>query len=173
MTIHSEHPFQPPEGERDPLRRFRGRMVLPVTLWTTGAETPPTRAGWTVASTMVADGPTPVLLGLLDTDSDLADHLGDTGTVAVSLLGWRHRGLADAFAGVAPAPGGPFRLGRWTDTTWGPVLSDASGWLGARLSGEPKRAGWSLLVRADIEHVEAGEAGDALAYWRGRYRAIN
>src|SRR6478609_3176433 len=51
VSIHSEHPFLPPEGERDPLRRFRGRMPQPVTLWCAGDEA--RRAGWTVSSLLV------------------------------------------------------------------------------------------------------------------------
>jgi flavin reductase (DIM6/NTAB) family NADH-FMN oxidoreductase RutF len=127
---------------------------------------------------LVADGEPAVLLGLVDEDSALVELVGDVageaGHVAVSLLGWTHRGLADAFAGVAPAPGGPFRLGSWTDTTWGPVLADASAWLGGRLVDVTTHAGWSLLLRAEIEHVEVGTdpADGVLGYLRGRYRAL-
>ena len=71
VTIHSDHPFLPPEGERSPLRRFRGRMVAPVSLWTAYAGE--RRVGWTVSSLLVADGPEPMLLGLLDPDADLTE----------------------------------------------------------------------------------------------------
>jgi flavin reductase (DIM6/NTAB) family NADH-FMN oxidoreductase RutF len=172
MTIHSDHPFLPPEPQRDPLRRLRGRMPLPVSVWT--AERGGSRAGWTVSSMLVAEGDPPEVLGLLDEDSDLADLLTEGGEVAVSLLGWPHRRLADAFAGAAPAPGGAFRLGRWTETPWGPVLFDATAWLGARLLRAPDKAGWSLLLRGEIEKVEIGAApiDGLLGYVRGRYRAI-
>jgi flavin reductase (DIM6/NTAB) family NADH-FMN oxidoreductase RutF len=172
VTIHSEHPFLPPEGERSPVRRLRGRMASPVTVWT--AELDGRRAGWTVSSLLLADGQPAELLGLLDEDSDLADTILQTRTLAVSLLAGQHRGLADAFAGLAPAPGGAFRLGTWRDTDWGPVLADGAGWLGVRLvEGEPQHAGWTLLVRAQVEHVALGEAGtDVLAHLRGRYRPL-
>jgi flavin reductase (DIM6/NTAB) family NADH-FMN oxidoreductase RutF len=173
VTIHSEHPFLPPENERSPLRRFRGRMAAPVTVWTTAGDGD--RAGLTVSSLMVADGEPAQLLGLIDEDSDLADLLLQTRTVAVSLLGWEHRGLADAFAGTAPAPGGPFRIGAWTQTQWGPVPADAIGWLGARLlPGDPDHAGWALLIRATVEQVELAGASDqqAMAHLRGRYRQL-
>ena len=169
MTIHSDHPFLPPEHERSPVRRLRGRMPAPVTVWTSAGAV---RAGWTVSSLMIADGDPPQLLGLLDEDSDLADLLLSTRTVAVSLLGWEHRGMADAFAGTAPAPGGPFRMGSWDDTDWGPVLTDGPGWIGARLlPGAPDHAGWGLLIRAAIEHAEVSDASQApvLAHLRGRY----
>ena len=49
-----------------------------------------------------------------------------------------------------------------------------AGWLGARLAVEPQPAGWSLLVRAVVEHVEIGPepADGMLGYVRGRYRAL-
>lgn len=172
MTIHSEHPFLPPDGERNQVRRLRGRMPAPVTVWT--AELAGRRVGWTVSSVLVADGQPAELLGLLDEDSDLADAVLETRAFAVSLLGGTHRALADAFAGVAPAPGGVFRLGSWRETAWGPVLTDAAGWLGARmLAGQPEHAGWALVIRAEVEHVELGEpATDVLAHLRGRYRSL-
>ena len=171
MSIHADHPFLPPEGERDPLRRLRGRLPAAVSVWTTTADG--RRAGWTLSSFLLADGDPAELLGLLDEESDLADLLATSGTVAVNLLGWEHRFLADAFAGVAPAPGGPFRLGTWTDTPWGPVLDDAVGWVGARLRAPlGEHAGWGLLVRAEVERVVLRDAGAALlTSVRGRYRA--
>ncbi len=176
MTIHAGHPFATPEPDRSPLRRWRGRMSAPVSVWAAGDGAG--RTGWTLSSFLVADGEPPEVLGLLDEDSALADRLTAAGpdgaTLTVNLLGWTHRGLADAFAGVAPAPGGPFTLGSWRTTDWGPVLVDAPGWLGARLVGEPQPAGWSLLVRAVVEHVELGPepADGMLGYVRGRYRAV-
>lgn len=175
MTIHADHPFATPEPERSPLRRWRGRMSAPVSVWSSGEGAQ--RAGWTLSSFLVADGEPAEVLGLLDEDSALADRLGSADGVrlVVNLLDWAHRGLADAFAGLAPAPGGPFTLGTWTQSDWGPVLDGGPGWLGARLVGAPQAAGWSLLVRAAVEHVELGpEPGDGmLGYVRGRYRAVS
>ena len=166
MTIHGEFPF--PTGEPNPVRQFRGRMPAPVSIWT--AVTQGGAAGWTVSSFLVADGSPAMLVGLLDEDSDLAAALSPGAGVAVSLLGAQHRALADAFAQLAPAPGGAFRQGSWTDTSWGPVLSDSAGWLGARLTQEPaQHAGWALLVRAQIERVEIPPSEAVLAHFRGRY----
>jgi flavin reductase (DIM6/NTAB) family NADH-FMN oxidoreductase RutF len=173
VSIHSEHPFLPPSEARDPARRLRGRLPLPVSVWT--AELDGRRVGWSVSSLLLAEGEPPELVGLLDEDSELADAVVSTRTVAVSLLGWQHRQLADAFAGVMPAPGGAFRLGSWTDTAWGPVLDDATGWVGGRLlDGEVEHAGWSLLVRATVEHVQVDDPPDGvLGYLHGRYRRLD
>ena len=170
MTIHPDHPFLPPEGDRDPVRRLRGRMPAPVTLWAT--ESDGDRAGLTVSSMLLADGEPARVLALVDEDSDLWDSMEQTRTAAVSLLSWRHRALADAFAGVSPAPGGPFRLTSWETTQWGPVVADAIGWAGVRLEpGAPRHAGWALLVDAVIEHIEIVDAdGDPMTHVRGRYR---
>lgn len=169
VTIHSDHPFLPPEGERDPLRRFRGRLAAPVTVWTVASAGE--RAGLTVSSMLVADGDPGGLLALVDEDSEFWDVAQSAASVAVSLLAWEHRGLADAFAGTAPAPGGPFKMARWNDTTWGPVLEGAVGWIGARFVQEPPRhVGWGLLLEAAIEHVEVNGDAEALTHVRGRYR---
>ena len=54
MTIHSTDPFATPEEQRSPLRRLRGRLAAPVTLWT--ADGPAGPAGLTVSSMLVAEG---------------------------------------------------------------------------------------------------------------------
>lgn len=167
MTIHGEHPFADPEPERDPARRLRGRLGGVVSLWTTGSGS--ARVGLTVSSVVVAHGEPARVLGLLDPDADLVDALRGTRTAVVSLLSWEHRDLADAFAGVAPAPGGVFRLGTWTDTAWGPVLDGTTAWAGVRLEGEPTEVGWSVLVTGVVEHVELVEEGHPLLHRRGRY----
>jgi flavin reductase (DIM6/NTAB) family NADH-FMN oxidoreductase RutF len=172
MTIHSEHPFS--GGHRDPIRQFRGRMAAPVSIWAAAAGQ--RRAGWTVSSFLVADGSPPMVVGLLDEDSDLATAMSAGSTFAVSLLGWQHRSLADAFAGLAPAPGGLFRLGSWVDTEWGPVLTDCPAWLGARLlTTVGEHAGWPLLIRAEIEHAQINSEGEdrLLAHIRARYVALS
>ena len=35
-VIHDDNPFGIPEADRDPVRRFRGRMPAPVTVVTAG-----------------------------------------------------------------------------------------------------------------------------------------
>ena len=167
MTIHSDHPFLEPESERDPVRRLRGRLGGTVTLWTTGSGA--SRSGLTVSSLMLANGSPAHALALIDPDSDFADALGSSATAVVQLLEWPHRDLADAFAGIAPAPGGLFTLGSWEDTKWGPRLEGVSAWAGVRLADESRDVGWSLLVDTVIEHIEVGEESQPLVHRRGRY----
>lgn len=170
MTIHSEHPFLTPDEERDPARRLRGRIGGTVSLWTAGDGAD--RAGLTVSSYLVAAGDPACVLALLDPDCDLLERLEETGTAVMQLLEWRQRDLADAFAGLRPVPGGPFRLGEWEQTAWGPRLVGAVTWAGVRLAdGEPtsRTIGWSTLVEMVVEHVEIGEEHAPLVHRRGRY----
>ncbi len=166
MTIHSEHPFLEPEGDRDPARRLRGRLGGTVTLWTSGGEDDP--AGLTVSSLMVAGGEPARVLALVDPDSDLHDRLGSTGRAVVQLLGWEHRDLADAFAGTAPAPGGPFRMATFGQTAWGPLLDGATTWAAVSLESQTD-VGWSALVTCTVDEVTVGEDLPPLVHRRGRY----
>ena len=171
MTISSEHPFLPPEHARSPIRRLRGRLTSPVTLWTAGAAD--RRAGLTVSSLLVADGEPGYIAGVLDPLSELWDALRSTGSAVVSLLSWQHRQLADAFGYVAPAPGGPFRLADWAQTEWGPALAGVTGWAGCRLADRaPVELGWGLLVQLTVAHIEFGEDQPPLIHRRGRYLTL-
>ena len=166
MTIHDSHPFP---TDDDPARRLRGRLGGAVTLWTTGAG--PARAGLTVSSVMLAGGEPARLLALVDPDSDFAEALADGGRAVVQLLSWRHRGLADAFAGVAPAPGGAFRVAEFTDTDHGPLLADAA--TSASVTVESSvEVGWSLLLTVAIDDIVVGDDDQPLLHRRGRYATL-
>ncbi|HKT02930.1 MAG TPA: flavin reductase family protein [Rugosimonospora sp.] len=169
MTIHSTDPFATPDDRRSPVRQWRGRLPAPVTLWT--ATGPAGPAGLTVSSLMVADGAPGRLLGLVDEESELWEALRGSGRFAVAVLAPGHRQLADRFAGLMPAPGGPFRGYEWTETPYGPVPADVPGWAGCRLDAS-RTHGWALLVEATIEQIEIDGSGDPLVHFRGRYRGL-
>ncbi len=166
MTIHATDPFATPEEGRSPVRKFRGRLAAPVTLWTA-----PGPAGLTVSSTVVADGQPARLLGLLDGESDVWAAIEAAGRFTVTPLEPRHRQLADRFAGLMPAPGGLFAQEPWTQTAYGPVLAEAPTWAGCRLDAS-RPYGWGLLVEATVEQVTLGGPGAPLVYHRGRYREL-
>jgi flavin reductase (DIM6/NTAB) family NADH-FMN oxidoreductase RutF len=169
VTIHGDHPFVDPEADRDVARRFRGRLGGAVSLWTADTSDHRRRAGLTVSSLMVATGHPPHVLALIDPESDLAGALRVSGAAVVQLLEWDHQQLAEAFASRFPSPGGPFRMGEWTDTEWGPRLADASTWAGVRVAAEPRPVGWYELVDAVVEHVELGIDAAPLVHRRGEY----
>lgn len=168
MTIHSEHPFLPPEDERDPLRRLRGRMPAPVSIWT--SEDSQSRDGWTISSFLVADGQPAELVALVDEDSDWWEVFCRTGLATVNVLASGQGPIADVFARVAPSPGGPFRTGDWESGSHGPRLKGAAAWVEVALADEdPTHAGWGLLVRARVEGIEVAGHEPALGHLRGRY----
>lgn len=166
MTIHSSDPFATPEEQRSPVRRLRARLPAPVTVWTA-----PGPAGLTVSSLLVVDGQPGLLLGLVDQESDFWSAARAAGVFAVTPLGADGRQLADRFAGLLPAPGGLFAQEPWRDTDFGPVPEQATNWAGCRLL-DATECGWSVLVRGEIAHIEAGTAEDPLLYFRGRYRRL-
>ena len=168
MTIHSDHPFLDPEA--DPVRQLRGRLGGAVSLWTSGSGRR-SRAGLTVSSLMVAGGDDGRVLALLDPDSDLRHRLEDTGRGVVHLLQWEHRQLAEAFAGQFPAPGGPFTLAEWEDTTHGPRLLSSPTW--AMVEAESfTTVGWSDLATTRIVDLTIGDDEAPLEHRRGRYRRV-
>jgi flavin reductase (DIM6/NTAB) family NADH-FMN oxidoreductase RutF len=166
VTIHSSHPFATPGGDRDPVRRLRGALGGAVTLWTAGEGHD--RAGLTVTSLLVAPGDQPRLLALLDPDSDLAEQLLATRRAVVQVLAWRHRDLAEMFAGTAPAPGGPFRQAAFVDTAYGPRLADAGTWAEVDLEGE-RTVGWSREVSCLAGRIVVGDEVP-LVHRRGRFQ---
>jgi flavin reductase (DIM6/NTAB) family NADH-FMN oxidoreductase RutF len=166
VTIHSTDPFETPGGERSPVRRFRGRLPSAVTLWT--AEHGGRRAGLTVSSTVVVDGDPGRLLGVLDEESELYEAVLGSGRFVVMPLRESDSRLADTFAGLMPAPGGPFAGHPWQDTEFGPVLVGAA-YAGCTLD-QDRAFGWGRLIEATLDGVELAETGGApLVHHRGRY----
>ena len=169
VTIHASDPFATPEQDRSPVRRLRARLPAAVTLWT-ARDKHGRPAGLTVSSTLVIDGDPGRLLGVIDEESDLWAAMRATARFAVAPLRDTDRQLADAFAGLMPAPGGPFAARPWQDTDFGPVPEGVTAWAGCRLD-DSRPIGWGLLIEATVAHVEigTGDSGASLIYFRGRY----
>lgn len=165
VTIHSDDPFATPAQDKTIARRWRGRLAQTVSIVAAGPAGD--RAGLTVASLTVVEGPEDRVVIWIDPDSDLADKLLPGEPVAISVLQKEDRYLADAFAGVAPAPGGPFRIGDWQDSLHGPILADRAHALG-RIE-EVRSVGWSTQCIILIEVFELND-GEPLTHYRGEYR---
>ncbi len=159
----------PEPEDRNPVRRFRGRLAMPVTIVTSG--TGSDRAGLTVSSVLVMEGDPGEVLLLVNPHTDLWDAVEETDRLLIHICSPAHRGLAEVFAGRQPNPGGMFAGVKATDGDWGPVLEDVPNRLGVRVTSMDP-AGWSGVVRGVIEHVEVSGMDDPLVYFRGRYRTL-
>ena len=171
MPASRPDPFGTPPHLRSPVRRLRGRLPAPVTLWTAWrpGHDP---AGLTVSSCLVADGEPGRVLGVVDDESDLWSAVSASGAFTVTQLGAADQLLADRFAGLLPTPGGPFTVGDWAPVATGPVPGHLGTWVGCRLD-RAAPFGWGLLVEATITEVRLGDADadvEPLIHHRGRYR---
>jgi flavin reductase (DIM6/NTAB) family NADH-FMN oxidoreductase RutF len=170
VTIHASDPFATPDDQRSPVRRLRGRLPAPVTLWTAGSGG--SRAGLTVSSALVIDGDPGRVVGVIDDESELWTAISDTGRFAITLLHHGDHLIADRFAGLLPAPGGLFRDAAWSDTPFGPVPEGAPTWAGVRLDAS-RALGWGQLVEATIEQITlADDTAPPLVHVRARYREL-
>ena len=171
MTIHTGDPFADPPERRSLARRLRGRLPSAVTLWTAlDPERGP--AGLTVSSTVVIDGAPGRLLGVIDPESSLWEAAERSGRFTVAPLRVGDGRVADIFAGLMPAPGGPFSQYEWRTTEYGPVLPALTTWAGC-LVVEARPIGWGpVLVEAILEEVQIAENNEnsALVTYRGRYQ---
>jgi flavin reductase (DIM6/NTAB) family NADH-FMN oxidoreductase RutF len=162
-------PFATPLEARDPVRQFRGRLAVPVTVITSGGGDD--RTGMTVSSLVVAEGEPGHVQFLAAPTADLVDVIGATRRFVVHILETDHRGVAEIFAGQRPSPGGLFATVAYQDGPWGPVLLDVRNraFCSAARSDE---IGYSLLVTAAIDAIEIGTLDDPLLYFRGAYRRL-
>lgn len=169
-VIHDDHPFVPPVEDRNPVRRLRGRLPAAVTIVTAGRAEH--RAGLTVSSLMVAEGDPGTVLLLAGHGTELLEQIQRTGRFVVHVLEDGHRASADAFAGLRPAPGGPFSEVEVADGEWGPVLGLAATRAFCSYSATvelPHHA----LVQGAIERVEVHDLDEPLVYFRGAYRRLS
>jgi 3-hydroxy-9,10-secoandrosta-1,3,5(10)-triene-9,17-dione monooxygenase reductase component len=163
-----DDPFSVPRELRDPVRRLRGQLAAPVTLWTThGAHG---RAGLTVSSLLVAEGPVGSVLALIGPLTDFWEVLAESRRCVVHVLGPADRRLAEVFAGHYPEPE-PFGGVAVSSSAWGPVVELAGARAFCEL-GEVSEVGYSLLVRAEIVRADLGRVTEPLVYHRGAYARL-
>ena len=191
-SLRYGNPWADPPEARDPLRRLRGRLVMPVTVWLARNEADEAdgaagadgadgaggvdgtdgalAVGLTVSSALLSQGEPAMLAGLLSTDSDLVDALAASasGRFVVHLLGAAHRRLAQHFAGELPAPA---ELLVTRPSTHGPVLEAVPDRIYCRMTAS-RPFGWSLLVEAEVEQTQVGEAGKGLAWYHGAFAVL-
>lgn len=167
--IHRDNPFADDPNSRDPVRRFRGRLSAPVTIFTSGDESEHT--GLTVSSLIVIEGEPGYVEAVVGPTTDLWDLAEETGRFVVHVCTDEDRGMAQVFAGLRPSPGGIFAGLETNQSKWGPVIES----LGNRAycTFESKREmGYSGIVVARIDSVEVVNLTNPLAYFRGNFHDL-
>lgn len=167
--IHGENPFTESPDQRDPVRRFRGRLTAPVTIVTSGSGSALT--GLTVSSLMVIEGEPGLIHMVVGPTSDLWGVAEESGAFVVHVCHDEDRNLAQVFAGLYPSPGGIFAGLNVVESEHGPVIDHLAN--RAFCSFVDKReVGYSGIMTGEIERVEAANITDPLVYFRGGYRSL-
>ena len=156
---------------RDPLRRLEGASRAARDRMAGSKRYRGEAVGLTVSSVLMSQGEPPMLAGLISNESELADALeaSSSGRFVVQLLGAAHRRLAQHYSGELPAPANLLAV---AETPRGPVLEAVPDRVFCRVSSS-KSFGWSLLVEAEVEDIEVGEAGKGLAWYHGGFHVLD
>lgn len=167
--IHSSNPFADPPEDRDPVRRFRGRLVAGVTIVTSGG--PADRSGLTVSSLNVVEGDPGQVHLVLGPTTDVWHAIESTGKFIVHILSASHRHLAEEFAGIRPSPGGLFSGLEVDDSEWGAIITDLPNRAMCSVL-DMKEAGYGGVVVGSIDQATPANLDDPLVYFRGTYRTL-
>lgn len=169
-VVTSDHnPFVPPIEDREPLRRFRGRLASPVTIVTAGSGRD--RSGLTVSSLFVIEGEPGRIHLVVGPLTDLWDVIEETGRCVVHIARSQHHAAADVFAGLRPSPGGPFATVETSDSEWGPVIVDMPDRAYCRMISR-EEVGWSGVIETEVDRVELSEGAEPLIHHRGSYHGL-
>ena len=167
--IHADHPFADLPEDRDPVRRFRGRLANPVAIITSGDED--RRVGLTVSSLFVAEGEPGRVHAVVGPNSDLWDVAAETERFVVHVCGVEASSLAEVFAGLRPSPGGLFATTNTSPSKWGPLLDELPDRLFCSLESRVNSGHSGVLVGV-VDTVELSDIKDPLVYFRGTYRSL-
>ncbi len=160
------NPFTTPIEAREPARRLRGRLAMPVTVWTAQGAAK-NAAGITVSSVLIAEGAPSEVLGLVDPLSSFFEAARETGRFLVHVLASDQTRLAEKFA--LRLPGDPFEGEDVAPTPWGPALIRTATRAACTLHGTTE-AGYAHLVRGRIDEIVLDEgAVQPLVHYRGSY----
>jgi flavin reductase (DIM6/NTAB) family NADH-FMN oxidoreductase RutF len=158
-----------PADLKDSVRRLRGQVTAPVTVWTTYADDA-SQVGITVSSVLIAEGDTPLIMGLVSPLSDFWDALQTTKRFVVHVLSTDQRRIADQFA--LRYPGDSFEGLSTSGSDHGPILDAVLTRTKCLLTAQLE-AGWSLLLKGSLQEITAAEQPPLpLVHYRGRYLTL-
>lgn len=161
-------PFATPAGGGDRIRRLRGRLAAPVTVWTaSGPDGAP--AGITVSSLMLVEGEEPAVVGVVGPLSEFWEAVVASGRFVVHALSASQVRLADQCA--LRYPGDPFEGMTVTSSEWGPVIEECPTRASCRLTGDIE-LGYFRMLTGVVDKVEVGGEEPPLVHYRGRYLSV-
>ncbi len=153
----------------DTVRRLRGQLVAPVTVWT-AYDSQALLAGVTVSSMLVVEGDSPAVFGLVGPLTDFWEAVSVTERFVVHVLAADHVRVADQFALRYPCE--PFEGLATSHSPWGPILDAVPTRVSCSLSSWVE-AGYQFLVQGVIHAVDLPDDPPLpLAHYRGRYVTI-
>jgi 3-hydroxy-9,10-secoandrosta-1,3,5(10)-triene-9,17-dione monooxygenase reductase component len=162
-------PLWVPEDAKDPVRRLRGQLAAPVSVWTTYAPDG-SGVGITVSSVLIAEDHTPSIMGLIAPLSDFWDAVQASKRFVIHVLSADQVRIADQFA--LRYPGDAFEGLSTSMSDHGPILDDVPTWAKCSLTARLE-AGWSLLLKGSLEDINAAATPPLpLVHYRGRYLTI-
>jgi len=167
--IHDDNPFLDSPDQRDPVRRFRGRLVAPVTIVTAGTEH--IRVGLTVSSLSVIEGHPGLVQLVVGPTTDLWAAVEDSARFVIHVCREIDRHRAEVFAGLRPSPGGVFAGLETTHSEWGPVINELPDRAFCTLV-DILELGSAGVATGHIDRIEASDLTAPLVYFRGRYRSL-
>jgi 3-hydroxy-9,10-secoandrosta-1,3,5(10)-triene-9,17-dione monooxygenase reductase component len=165
--IHDNNPFL--GSDFNQTRRFRARLARAVTIVTAGVGSSAT--GLTVSSLLIIEGEPSIAHVVVGPNTDLWETIAESGRFVIHVARSPHRHLSDDFAGMRPAPGGPFAGVAWSDSEWGPILTDLPDRAFCSMTSMDEE-GWSGLVTAVVDQLEITDLSDPLIHFRGTYRGV-
>jgi 3-hydroxy-9,10-secoandrosta-1,3,5(10)-triene-9,17-dione monooxygenase reductase component len=124
----------------------------------------------TVSSVLVVEGEPPAVIALLGPLSEFWDAVSHSKRFVVHVLQVDQSRIADQFA--LRYPGDPFEGVSVSPSPWGPALVDAMAVQAACSLSGYMEAGYSMLVRGEIDDVVVDDDADdvyQLVHYRGRY----
>ena len=162
-------PFWLPVDAKDPVRRLRGQLPAPVTVWT-AASPDGSPVGITVSSVLIAEGDTATVIGLIAPLSDFWDAVQITRRFLVHVLSADQVRVADQFA--LRYPGDPFEGLATSNSEHGPILDGSATWAKCCLDSHME-VGWSVLAKGLIVDImAAANPRLPLVNYRGRYLSV-
>lgn len=164
-------PFAVPKEAQDPVRRFRGRLPAPVTVWTTYGHDARSPVGITVSSLLVAEGEPASVVGLVGDLTDFWEAAKRSRRMVVHILNDDQADLAEKFA--LRYPGDPFATVDHATSEYGPLLAGLEDRLMCKVDSYMP-VGFGVLVKSTIERVDLTENPPSpLVHLRGAYRRLS